>query len=157
MRIREAIGIAAGAATLTATAAVTGTAPQAAAAPARPADHLAIDHVGHLAPDGTVTLTGTYRCAPLAQPAGTVYIGSNIKQGGLADSVTNGVGGSTATCDGKEHRWRHAALPYHMRYRAGTARADGVLMQLKKNRQGIPLPHFISVAPEREITLVAGP
>ncbi|GHG77574.1 DUF6299 family protein [Streptomyces griseocarneus] len=151
MRIREAIGIAAGAATLTATAA-TGTAPEAAAAPVRPPNFLAIDRTGHIAPDGTITLTGTYRCAPLAKPAGTVYIGSNIRQSG----ITSGIGGSIATCDGKEHRWRNDALPYRVTYRAGTARADGMLLQFKKDKHGIPLPHFIAVASERDITLVAG-
>ncbi|MFI9203437.1 DUF6299 family protein [Streptomyces sp. NPDC053048] len=153
-RVREALGIATGAATLIVTSAATGSTPEAAAAapPERPPNTFTIDRTARLAPDGTITLTGTYRCTVVAQPAGTVYVGSNIRQGG----ITHGIGGSVAACDGKEHRWRNSALPYRTRYRPGPARADGTLMQFKKDKSGIPLPHFLAVASERDVTLVPG-
>ncbi|MEU4210243.1 DUF6299 family protein [Streptomyces sp. NPDC026206] len=156
MRIREAIGAAV---TAIATAALTVTAPAsvpeaAAAPPPPPRNNITIDRTVHIAPDGTISMTGTYRCTLLrGVPAGTVFVAGNLRQGGRADSI----GGSRALCDGDVHKWRNSARPGREEYRPGPARADGTLLQLRKDKHGILLPHFLAVASKRDVTLVAGP
>ncbi len=134
-----------------AAAASTAPAPAAAAPRAAPASTgaMTIDRTASLAPDGTVTMTGTYRCT-VTRPAGLVVVGSNVIQG----ARYSGIGGSTAVCDGKEHRWRNTARPAHVTYQPGPARADGTLMQFRRDKTGIPLPYFLAVVKEQDITLV---
>lgn len=155
-RIREAIGIAVtalGAVALTAVAPAS--VPEAAAAPPPPPrNELAIDPVAHIAPDGTITMTGTYRCLP--PPGGStapVLVASTLMQGGRS----SGIGGSRAVCDGDRHTWRNSARPYRAPYRPGPARGDGTLMQFRKNKSGILVPHFLAVASPRDVTLVTRP
>ncbi|MFI1969710.1 DUF6299 family protein [Streptomyces cinnamoneus] len=147
MRIKDALGAAATAAALT--AATVALAPGAAGVPG---NALTLDKTGAIDHDGTITLTGTYRCA-VPRGSGTVFIGSNVVANGRSD----GIGGSTATCDGRTHRWRNTARPHEVTYRPGPVRADAVLMQIRRDRGGIPLPRFLSVAGVRTITLVARP
>ncbi|GHC64364.1 DUF6299 family protein [Streptomyces cinnamoneus] len=157
MRIREAISIAVGALgttvlTVTAPAAAPGAA--AVPPPPPPRNQLTIDDTGRIAPDGTITLTGTYRCRlPGGLPDGTVLVAANVIQGGHAQ----GIGGSRATCDGRRHPWRNTARPYRPAFRPGPARADGTLMQFRKNKSGLLLPHFLAVAPEHDVVLVTRP
>ncbi|GHF64309.1 hypothetical protein GCM10010218_52300 [Streptomyces mashuensis] len=146
MRLREAV-----AATLTLTAAaLTPVTAQAAPAPRQTAHRMTIDPVVSLAPDGTVTMTGTYRCT-LGRPLTTVYIGSNLMQ----SARTEGIGGSTATCDGRVHRWRNSARPSRAPFQPGPARADGTLMHFRPDHSGIPVPHFLAVTSVRTVTVVA--
>ncbi|WP_327168235.1 DUF6299 family protein [Streptomyces subrutilus] len=51
--------------------------------------------------DGTVTLSGTYRCDGTS-PVRTVQISAVLVQ----DRVRLGFGGGEALCDGREHPWR---------------------------------------------------
>ncbi|MCA6096689.1 DUF6299 family protein [Streptomyces sp. SCA3-4] len=157
MRIREAISIAVGALGVTVlTVAGPVAAPGAAAVPPPPPprNQLTIDDTGRIAPDGTITLTGTYRCQlPGGLPAGTVLVAPTVIQGGHSQ----GIGGSRATCDGRRHPWRNAAHPYHSAFRPGPARTDGTLMQFRKDKSGILLPHFLAVAPQHDIVLVTRP
>ncbi|MEU5049515.1 DUF6299 family protein [Streptomyces sp. NPDC021096] len=155
-RIREVIGTAVtalGAVALTAVAPAS--VPEAAAAPPPPPrNELTIDPTAHVAPDGTITMTGTYRC--LLLPGGStapVLVASNLMQGGRS----SGIGGSRAVCDGDRHTWRNSARPYRAPFRPGPARADGTLMQFKKTKSGILLPHFVAVAGLRDVTLVTRP
>jgi hypothetical protein len=79
---------------------------------------------GTVAKDGTVTLTGTYRCSPDAQ-YGTVVNGS-ITDG----HETSSVGGSVpATCDGYEHTWTAQGRPY-LPAQAGPIRTEAALVHL---------------------------
>ncbi|GAA2715135.1 MULTISPECIES: DUF6299 family protein [Streptomyces] len=133
-------------------AAATTVAAAAPAPPAAPANKLVIDPTGTLAPDGTITLTGTYRCTA-QRPAGAVVVATNLVQHG----ATSGIGGSAATCDGRLHAWRNSARLSRIPYRPGAAEADGTLLQFRRDKMGIPLPHFLAVAPLRPLTLVARP
>ncbi|MEU7134725.1 DUF6299 family protein [Streptomyces sp. NPDC046261] len=157
-RVRKATAVAVtalGAVALTAAApAPAPVAGATAAPPPPPRNILAIDPVAHIAPDGTITMTGSYRCTLLpGDPTGTVLVATNLMQGGRV----TGIGGSAAVCDGNPHRWRNSARPYRAEYRPGPARADGTLMQFRKNKNGILLPRFLAVAKKRDITLATRP
>ncbi|MFF4158413.1 DUF6299 family protein [Streptomyces sp. NPDC001678] len=144
-RTRTRVGVAAGALACLATAA-----PMAQAAPApRSTGSMTIDPSATLAPDGTLTMSGSYRCT-VVEHTGTVFVASNV----LQNRRTEGIGGSRAVCDGARHRWRNSARPYGASLRPGPARADGTLLQMSSDRGGIPLPRFLTVARERDITLV---
>src|SRR5437660_12068457 len=55
-----------------------------------------IDRTGRVAGDGTVTLTGSYRC--LADTAErTVYVSADLRQ----KDKNTGIGSTTAVCDGR--------------------------------------------------------
>lgn len=109
--------------------------------PATPAsadtkDSITVDSAGKIGPDGSITLTGTYRCAA---GSGPVFISSSITQ---ADpSVRYGIGGSRAVCDGKEHRWANIGTPRDHVLKKGTAQVEATLMELRL-QGGLPLPHF---------------
>lgn len=147
MRIRStrnSTAIAAGALACLATAA-----PVAAAPAPRSTGSMTIDPTATLAPDGTLTMSGSYRCT-VVEHTGTVFVAANV----LQNRRTEGIGGSRAVCDGARHRWRNSARPYGASLRPGPARADGTLLQMSSDRGGIPLPRFLAIAHERGITLV---
>ena len=110
-----------------------------------PGSRLTIDHTGRLAPDGTITLSGTYRCAPSSAPGGQddsgspVYVSSTLAQNGR----THGIGGTVADCDGRVHRWTNRERPGAAAYTRGTARVEGSLMTLRSD-WGVPLPRFLA-------------
>ncbi|MFG3101317.1 DUF6299 family protein [Streptomyces sp. NPDC048182] len=110
-----------------------------------------VDPAGRLAADGTVTLTGTYRCAP---GAGTVFVSSSVSQG--TDGVRHGVGGTRAVCDGLTHRWVNTGTPSSTAtpLAAGPARVEATLMELRTT-SGLPLPAFHARGAQ-DITLVQG-
>ncbi|MFE5401343.1 DUF6299 family protein [Streptomyces sp. NPDC056580] len=81
------------------------------AAGAAPSELLTVDATGRVAADGTITLTGTYRCAGSSGP---VFVGSSVTQGD--PDVKYAIGGSDAVCDGVEHHWSNSG-------RAGTEAA----------------------------------
>ncbi|MEV7994764.1 DUF6299 family protein [Streptomyces sp. NPDC086077] len=109
--------------------------------PATPAaadtkESITVDTAGRIGPDGSVTLTGTYRCA---DSSGPVFISSSITQ---ADpSVRYGIGGSRAVCDGKEHRWQNTGKPRNHVLKKGSAQVEATLMELRL-QGGLPLPDF---------------
>ncbi|MEV4790102.1 DUF6299 family protein, partial [Streptomyces tuirus] len=91
MRVRPLLGAAAGAALLLLTGA--GAAPATASVLA-PTGSVTVDAVGRITADGTVTLSGTYRCV---SSSGPVFVSSSVSQG---VSVTrHGVGGTRAVCE----------------------------------------------------------
>lgn len=93
MSIPRVIGAAMG------TALLVFTAPSAEAA--GPNEAVTIAATGRVAADGTITLSGRYRCAPGSDP---VFVGSSIQQGNSRRSV----GGTRAVCDGNEHPWKNS-------------------------------------------------
>jgi hypothetical protein len=102
LRPRPALVAAAGAALLLLAA------PAALAAPvsADPYETVTVDPTGRIASDGTVTLSGTYRCTG---GTGPVFVSSSVSQGSL--SVRHGIGGTRAVCDGLAHAWTNTGKP----------------------------------------------
>ncbi|MEV4442394.1 DUF6299 family protein [Streptomyces sp. NPDC049577] len=143
MRMRHASGLAAVAALLAATAA------PAFAAPADPADSLTVDKTARVAKDGTVSISGTYRCTgdTTNEP---VYVGSTLRQKSWGD----GIGGTRAVCDGKRHRWTNTGRPGEPGYRPGPARVEANMIRLRKDRNGSLMAHYLS-SQSRPVKLTA--
>ncbi|MFI9586740.1 DUF6299 family protein [Streptomyces sp. NPDC052236] len=95
-----------------------------------------IDRTGQIAPNGTITLTGTYRCSP-PQP-GPVLVGVKLTQEGATASV----GGTTARCDGKLHTWRNTG-PTESPFVPGAAHGEATLFGLDSSDGLGPLPFFL--------------
>ncbi|CAL9627989.1 DUF6299 family protein [Streptomyces sp. enrichment culture] len=151
MPVRSAaLATAAGAALLLLTA-------PAATATAAPADaglvteSVTVDAVGRVTADGTVTLSGTYRCTA-GSGSGPVFVSSTASQGD--SSVRAGIGGTRATCDGLEHRWVNTGTPEAVVLKPGAAHVEATLMELRP--AGIvPLPSF-HARHGQDVTLIAG-
>ncbi|PYC76388.1 hypothetical protein C7C46_22360 [Streptomyces tateyamensis] len=127
--------------------------PLATAAPAGAAERSAggsavtVAPTGTLAADGTVTLSGSYRCTA----SGTVLVSSKLRAG----SEEHGIGGTAATCDGREHSWTNQDTPRRSALQTGPAEVEATLLKLDTS-SGLPLP--VLLAADREpISLVAAP
>ncbi|MBQ0852816.1 DUF6299 family protein [Streptomyces sp. NPDC057621] len=117
------------------------------AGPAGLSETVTVDPTGRLAADGTVTLSGTYRCTG---GTGRTFVSSSLSQG---DSrVRKSVGGTQAVCDGAEHRWTNTDRTDPGRFEAGAATVEASVMELRSG--GLPLPMFHAAA-EQSVTLVA--
>ncbi|CAM5339593.1 DUF6299 family protein [Streptomyces aurantiogriseus] len=160
MSLRPALTTAAGAALLVvlATPAVTEATPDpnetvttapGATATAAPDETVTVDPTGRIAADGTVTLSGTYRCLDGTSP---VFVSSTVAQN--PPTLWRGISGARAVCDGAEHRWVNTGHVASGALGPGSARVKTTLVELRA--QGIlPLP-AVRVTQEQEITLVAG-
>ncbi|MFV0133106.1 DUF6299 family protein [Streptomyces sp. HMX87] len=125
-------------------------APAAHAAPAAQYDTgtVMVDPTGRIAADGTVTLSGSYRCAP---GTGPVFVSSSVSQD--SGSVRHGIGGTRAVCDGLEHRWANTGRPStNAGLRPGPAHVEATLMELRPFG-GLPLPSF-HAKQGQDVTLV---
>ncbi|WP_329336480.1 DUF6299 family protein [Streptomyces sp. NBC_01352] len=142
MSLRPALAAVAGAALLLLTAPV-------GAATADPFEIVTVDPTGRIASDGTVTLSGTYRCTGSTGP---VYVSSSVGQGSL--SVRHGIGGTRAVCDGLEHAWSNTGKPWRSSLEPGAAQVEATLMELRP-QGGLPLPRF-HAAQRQEVTLIEG-
>ncbi|MFH8237982.1 DUF6299 family protein [Streptomyces sp. NPDC018321] len=112
-------------------------------------ESVTVDPTGRIAADGTVTLSGTYRCTA---GTGPVYVSSTVSQSD--PSVRYGVGGTRAVCDGLEHRWVNTGTPDSVALRPGAAHVEATLMELRP--MGIvPLPSF-HARHGQDVTLVQG-
>jgi hypothetical protein len=141
MHVRPALAAALGAAALLCAAV--------GPAGADPSETVTVDTAGHLASDGTVTLSGSYRCIA---GTGTVFVSSSLSQSDA--QVKHGIGGSVAQCDGAEHRWRNTGKADSEALRTGPAHVQATLMELRPS--GIaPLPAFHAVT-DQDITLDQG-
>ncbi|MET7479172.1 DUF6299 family protein [Streptomyces sp. NPDC005648] len=139
MFIRPALGLAAGAALFLLAA-------PAAPATADPYETVTVDPTGHIAADGTLTLSGTYRCVGNTGPA---FISSSVSQ---ADpNVRQGIGGTSALCDGQEHPWQNSGKPSVKSLETGTASVEATIMELHP-QGGLPLPRFHALD-RQDITL----
>ncbi|GHE78311.1 hypothetical protein GCM10014715_36890 [Streptomyces spiralis] len=124
------------------------------AAPAAPAhvaasaadETVTVDPAAGLAADGTVTISGTYRCTGADGP---VFVSSGISR---KDSATRyGIGGTRAVCDGAEHTWTNTGKPSDT-LDPGTAHVEATIMELTP-QGGLPLlPRFHAVG-EQDVTL----
>ncbi|MEU9862357.1 DUF6299 family protein [Streptomyces sp. NPDC047971] len=111
----------------------------ASAAHAGPGDRLSVDGHGTVAADGTVTVSGTYRC--LDDSDGPVFVSSTLVQ----RERSAGIGGTRAVCDGRPRTWSHSAVVKEPAYRAGAARVKATLTQLTPaGSLGLPLPGFVA-------------
>ncbi|GGV11919.1 hypothetical protein GCM10010275_61160 [Streptomyces litmocidini] len=99
---------------------------------------LTIDEYGTIGADGTVTVSGTYRC--LDDSEGPVFVSSTLKQG----SRSTGIGGTRAVCDGHLHTWANTAVVKEPVYQPGAARVEATLVQLTAGASGLPLPGFLT-------------
>ncbi|MGK3938715.1 DUF6299 family protein [Streptomyces caeruleatus] len=123
-------------------------------APAPPAsadsyETVTVDPVGRVAGNGTVTLSGTYRCTG---GTGPVFVSSSVT--GRSSSVRHGIGGTRAVCDGVEHSWSNTGKPTSETLEPGAAHVEATLMELSL-QGGLPLPRFHAVG-QRDITLTQG-
>ncbi|MFF9773636.1 DUF6299 family protein [Streptomyces sp. NPDC013978] len=141
-RVPRLLGAAGGAALLPLAAAPS------AGATIEPSETVTIDPTGLVAPDGTLTLSGTYRCLG---GNGPVFVSSSLQQG--ESQVRKGVGGTSAVCDGADHAWTNTDKADPGRYRPGPARVEATVMELSGS--GLPLPRFHAVR-HQDITLVEG-
>ncbi|GAA2306847.1 hypothetical protein GCM10010234_57990 [Streptomyces hawaiiensis] len=147
MRPRSLLGASAGAALLLLTGA--GAAPATASALA-PTASVTVDAVGRITADGTVTLSGTYRCAGSSGP---VFVSSSVSQG--TSTTRYGIGGTRAVCDGAEHRWVNTGQVRSGALAAGAAHVQATVMELRSF--GIlPLPVFHAVK-DQDVTLQQAP
>ncbi|MHC3473052.1 DUF6299 family protein [Streptomyces sp. 7R007] len=121
----------------------------AAADPVTPYETVTIDPTGRIAADGTVTLSGTYRCLA---GTGPVFVSSSVRQS--TSTVRYGIGGTRAVCDGTDHRWENTGTPSSAGLTAGTVEVEATIMELRQ--QGLlPLPHLHAAA-HQDVTLVQG-
>jgi hypothetical protein len=121
----------------------------AAPATADPNETVTVDPKGRVSPDGTVTLSGTYRCTGSTGP---VYVSSTVTQSSPSDR--QGIGGTRAVCDGQEHRWVNTGRPLVTTVKAGEADVQAALIELRPD--GIaPRPH-VRVSRQQDVTLAEG-
>lgn len=115
-----------------------------------PSETVTVDATGHLAADGTVTLSGTYRCLGRTGP---VLVSSSVSQGDTR--IRYGIGGSAAVCDGAEHRWTNSERRTPGTLAPGAAHVEATLMELSPALGGLPLPLFHAMQ-QQDITLMEG-
>ncbi|MDO0937322.1 DUF6299 family protein [Streptomyces sp. DG2A-72] len=136
-------------------------APSAPAAPPAPADTkemVTVDKTARIAADGTVKISGTYRCR---NNVGPVFVSSNVGQGASSSdslgsvTVRYAIGGTHAVCDGAKHRWENTGKPAPRSLKAGKAKVEVTLMELRP-WGGLPLmPHFHAQL-QQDVTLAKG-
>ncbi|WP_126643890.1 DUF6299 family protein [Embleya hyalina] len=109
-------------------------------------DQVSLDPAVWMAADGTLTISGTYRCS--ADHTGNVLVGGSIDQAGLHISM----GGSTATCDGLTHDWRSSERP-PLDFVPGPARGDATLLELRRGEGVVPVLPNILAQDARDVTI----
>ncbi|MEU6506246.1 MULTISPECIES: DUF6299 family protein [Streptomyces] len=139
MPVRPALAAALGAAALLCAAAVP--------AGADPAETVTVDPTGSIAADGTVTLSGTYRCL---SGTGPVLVSSSVSQSD--PRVKHGIGGSAARCDGAEHRWQNSGKVSLETLKAGAAHVQATLLEMRP--AGIALMPVFHAIDDLDIALV---
>ncbi|MEU3784388.1 DUF6299 family protein [Streptomyces sp900129855] len=147
MSLRPALSAATGAALLL--LAVPALAATATAAADAASESVTVDPVGRIAADGTVTLSGTYRCVGTTGP---VFVSSSVAR--KSADVRHGIGGSRAVCDGAEHTWKNTGKATPKDLEPGAAHVEATLMELRP-AGGLPLPRFHATR-EEDITLTEG-
>ncbi|CAL9403491.1 hypothetical protein SUDANB145_01514 [Streptomyces sp. enrichment culture] len=138
----------------------TGTVPPAAVPPAAvpPAvvpsgsGTVTVDPTGRIAPDGTVTLAGTYRCDAAR---GLAFVSASVSQD--AGTVRYGLRGTRAVCDGQVHPWASSGRPTTAQaapaLKPGPAQVEATVVELRPLI--LPLP-TIHAWQRQDVTLVQG-
>ena len=135
MSRRPALALAAGAALFL----VAAPALPAAAAPHPRADRqesVTVDPKGRVSEDGTVTLTGTYRCT---DSTGLAFVSSSVSMKNNPN-LHQGIGGTLAVCDGAEHHWENRGKPSPA-IAPGEATVEASVTELRGVGL-LPLPNF---------------
>ncbi|MFI1016873.1 DUF6299 family protein [Streptomyces sp. NPDC020965] len=96
-------------------------------------DSITIDPAGRIGSDGSLTLTGTYRCWSSA--SGPVIIGSKVLQGAARAEPE----GSAARCDGRVRTWRGVDRD-GAGFRPGAAQGEVTLLRLDTSGGFVPFP-----------------
>ncbi|GAB2978346.1 DUF6299 family protein [Streptomyces pseudoechinosporeus] len=142
MFLQKIVGVAAGAALLM-LAAPSATALDKPAGPdpadsTTAADTVTVDKTGRIAADGTITLSGTYRCS---DSSGRVFVGSSLATEDNSH-VRYGIGGTRAICDGAKHTWTNTGRAQG-RFRPGPAHVEATVLELRSDDSplNLPLPH----------------
>ncbi|MFK4150230.1 DUF6299 family protein [Streptomyces sp. NPDC004065] len=119
-------------------------------APRAAADSVTVDAVQRIAADGTITLSGTYRCTGATGP---VFVGSSIAR---SDSGTlHGIGGSHAVCDGATHRWVNTGRTTTETLSPGTAHVQATVLELASQGVLLLTPRIHAVH-DQDVTLIRG-
>ncbi|MEU3249873.1 DUF6299 family protein [Streptomyces sp. NPDC006997] len=113
---------------------------------ADPLETVTVDPAARVTADGTVTLTGTYRCTA---GTGPVFVSSSVSQG--TDEVRYGINGSHAVCDGTLRRWTSTGKPSNKTFQPGTAQVEATVLELTTDT-GLPLPR-IHARQQQDVTL----
>ncbi|MQY38454.1 hypothetical protein SRB17_64670 [Streptomyces sp. RB17] len=143
MPVRLALAAALGAAALLCVAVT----PAAADSSETRTETVTVDPNGHIAKDGTITLTGTYRCT---DATGLALVSSSISQGDR--STVFGIGGTAARCDGAEHHWENSGKISPKTLKAGKAHVQATVTELRDGGPVLLLPAFHAVQ-EQDVTL----
>ncbi|MFE9423259.1 DUF6299 family protein [Kitasatospora sp. NPDC006697] len=108
------------------------------------ADQVTVSPTAALGQDGSVTLSGTYRCTG----SGPVFLAANLRTGDIQQSL----GSSRAVCDGAEHAWSSQDTPRYLTLSSGgPAEAEVSLVRLDTSG-GLPLPQPLAVQ-HQKVTL----
>ncbi|MFF1272166.1 DUF6299 family protein [Streptomyces marokkonensis] len=118
-----------------------------AAASAGPTETVTVDAEGRIAADGSVTLSGTYRCLA---GTGPVLIGSSVSQS--TPTIRYGIGGTRAVCDGEEHRWENTGRAPGDVLKAGRAHVEATVVELRPD--GILLEPVFHAVGNQDVTLL---
>jgi hypothetical protein len=145
--MRPALATAACAAVLLLVAAPS--APADSSAPEDPEETVTIDTTARMAADGTVTLSGTYRCV---DSTGPTFVSSSIGQ--KSSTVRYAIGGAPAVCDGQEHRWVNTSRPSPTTLKHGKADVEATIVELHPvaGLADLPMPRFHALE-KKAITL----
>ncbi|OPC82686.1 hypothetical protein B4N89_18595 [Embleya scabrispora] len=109
-------------------------------------DQVSLDPTVWVTADGTVTISGTYRCS--ADHAGTVLVGGSVSQAGLHIAM----GANAATCDGLTHDWRSSERP-PLDFVPGPARGDATLLELRSGEGVVPVLPNVLAQETRDVTI----
>ncbi|MFD3734956.1 DUF6299 family protein [Streptomyces sp. NPDC058632] len=128
---------------------VASAAPEPSADPVTSPASVTVNSVGLIAPDGSVTLSGTYRCTDASGP---VLVGSSVRQEPAVTSY--GIGGTRAQCDGRTHSWENTGSVPSDTLKAGAGDVEVTLVELRPV-EGVPLP-LPHASLRQDITLARG-
>jgi hypothetical protein len=106
---------------------------------------------GVITQDGTVALSGTYRCSP--EWADQTVVNSALVTGSSSSSVGDS---APAVCDGREHSWSNQGRPY-LGASSGPATVEVSLVHLHWTSSSF-VPEIQTVADQRQdVTLASRP
>ncbi|RNG38441.1 DUF6299 family protein [Streptomyces botrytidirepellens] len=112
-------------------------------------NNVTVNRIGYVSSNGTVALSGTYRCLRDGADIPRADILVTLTQG----QVRYGLGGSPALCDGVTHTWS-VQDGAGVRFVPGPALVESSLLRFEAVQQFVPLPRTAAVR-ERAITLEA--
>ncbi|MFJ8017634.1 DUF6299 family protein [Streptomyces sp. NPDC096339] len=105
---------------------------------------ISVHHDAHIAGDGAITLSGTYRCEQVS-PMGAMQINATVVQE-QGRQLT--IGGEQAVCDGTERRWVAHAPGRFAGVRPGHATVTATLREV--HFQGLMPRSLITVAQDTQ-------